>query len=48
MLSESKILARLMIQRFGNEAEKWFSQSVLSLAAEIKFDENSKKINYET
>ena len=44
MLSESKILARLMIQRFGNEAEKWFSKSVLLLAAELKFDENTKKL----
>ena len=43
MLSESKILARLMFIRFGKQAETWFPKSVLDLAAESKFDENTKK-----
>ena len=44
MISDSKILARLMITRFGTTAEAWFSQEILSLAAELQFDENTKKI----
>ena len=44
MLSESKILARLMITRFGNAAEEWFPDSVLILAAELTFDDTRKKL----
>ena len=44
MLSESKILARLMITRFGKLAEAWFPNSLLNLAAKLKFDENTKEL----
>ena len=33
-----------MITRFGNAAEKWFSQQTLNLASELQFDETTKKI----
>ena len=43
MLSDSKSLARLILTKFWNIVGAWFSESTLSLAAELKFNENTKK-----
>ena len=45
MISDSKIFARLIITRFGTIVEEWFSQQTLRLAADLQFDETTKRIN---
>lgn len=42
MLSDSKILSRLILTRFENIAGTEFFKSTLSLEADIEFDENTK------